>query len=174
MSDTLTRNFESAALSPLNHPNDAADLSPASDPLAPQPSGAGETLTRSMQVALVKMMYRSDQAKEVIAQLERFGKAECSGVDYFKLGRLGLAEQRNCSYHRLTVKGRRAAKDALRDLARADGIHALDYELEPRSGAPFVCCTCGWRVYKSSYYASYRSILYRFGDHHLRHVRAKL
>jgi hypothetical protein len=178
MSDTL---ISSSALSPPSGtvedpPALVLTQSPDGDGLSPSvlDERGRESITRDMKVALVKMMFRNDQAKEVIAQLEKFGKAQCAGVDYFKLARLGLAEQRNCSYHRLTAKGRLAAKDALIELARADDIHALDYQFETPTGiAPFVRCSCGWCTRKSKYYASHRLILHRFGEQHLRFVGAK-
>lgn len=175
MSNTLTLISSASSLSAptRGQAEDSPDLVP--------PDGAsgrdavlesrGDSLTREMKVALIKMMVRSEQAKEVLRQLAPFGKAECHGSDYRELARLGLAVRKNDAWHVLTPMGRLKAKDALIELARADGIHALDYQFETPAGiAPFVRCTCGWTVRKSKYWGSYRNVLYRFGTQHLEFV----
>jgi hypothetical protein len=130
MSDTLTRNFESAALSPLNHPNDAVDLSPASDPLAPQPSEAGETLTRGMEVALLfmrtsdyRISRRIEWAQGVLKHLRCFGRAEVGGADFHACAKRGWATLYKGCFHVLTPEGRRQADEVAKRIALDEGLH---------------------------------------------------
>jgi hypothetical protein len=144
-------------------------LSPAA-PREPAPRAGEILLTPSQKVALLTMR-RSDWSEAVLAHLKAFGRDAVSGGDYRALARLSLAVNKG-SFHVLTPPGRWRADLVAMELARENDLHVIAMEPNPRYGAAYAKCTCGWRVFRSRVNASYAALLARDARSHLEHEGA--
>jgi hypothetical protein len=145
--------------------------SPSSPPKALEAAGTTYALrafTPGQAIALLTMR-RSDWSKAVLAHLRAFGRDTCSGDDFRTLAKMGFAISKG-SYHVLTPSGRWKADIVAMDLARAEGMHAITYDLGNLHKAAAVKCTCGHVIYKSRHLPNWMIALSRAGRAHLESV----
>ena len=161
---------------PIRHSNvalraRAADASPVLDATKPAERTGEVLLTPGQKIALLKMR-GSDWSKAVLSHVVAFGQGDTVGADYYALARLGLAVHKG-SYHVLTPTGRRRADQVAVELARAEGMHVITYDLANRYGrAASARCTCGWGTYRTRAVPSYALLIGQDVQRHLEHEGA--
>jgi len=149
---------------------------PALDPLdlraSMVPEGTlragGHVFTEGQAVAMLKMR-GSDWTKAVLKHLRAFGRENCTLEDYRALAQMGFAVNKG-SRHVLTPSGGWKANIVAMHIARAEGMHALTYDLGNTHKAACVKCTCGEVFYKSRHLPNWMIALSRAGRAHLESV----
>jgi len=128
----------------------------------------GHVFTEGQAVAMLKMR-GSDWTKAVLKHLRAFGRENCALEDYHALAKMGFAVNKG-SRHVLTPSGRRRADMVAMDIARAEGMHAITYDLGNLHRAPASKCTCGWIAYRTRACPNWMIQLGRDAQHHLETV----
>jgi len=185
--DTLTRNFESAAVvaPTLSPPGDAADHGPSAlkDGLTPVCEGGRVSFIApsalpswEVMIALFKIAeYEGERAyaSGLLEKLRPFGVAECADDDFIACDKLHLTAWTRKGRRRLTRFGLSIANDCATAVARAHDWHVFRRQLRPRSGAPFSICACGKFLKRVRKGTMPESALGKAEQEHLQFVGAK-